>query len=176
MKRTMRRREIVQPDDPTTRLIALTQGEVALVDADKYEELNQFNWSAKWNPSTSSFYAHRAICGGAGARFTTVTMHAAVLGRASGMMIDHLEGNTLDNRICKLRHVTPQQNSQNQKLLKSNVSGYRGVYFHRGNGKWRARITVDGKKKSLGLFETVEAAASAYAEAARIHHGEFRRL
>lgn len=74
-------------------------------------------------------------------------------------LIDHINGDRLDNRIENLREVTPQQNSLNC-TQKSNSSPYRGVSAR--DGVFRAAITLDGKKRHLGTFETAEEAAEAY--------------
>lgn len=85
--------------------------------------------------------------------------------------IDHINGIRDDNRLVNLRDVEPFVNSQNQrKPQKGNKTGYLGV-SRKGN-RWRAHITVDGKRRCLGYFLTPEEAGSAYIEAKRsLHEG-----
>lgn len=83
--------------------------------------------------------------------------------------IDHINQNKLDNRIENLRLATRSKNSANKKL-KSNKSGYRGVYPH--FDKWIAQISIDGKVKALGRYTTKEEAALAYNQAALELWGE----
>lgn len=67
--------------------------------------------------------------------------------------IDHINGIRFDNRWCNLRPVSHRQNSQNRKRNCRNKSGMSGV-IKRENGKWRARINVDGRELNLGTFCT----------------------
>jgi hypothetical protein len=62
------------------------------------------------------------------------------------------------------------------KVPKNNTSGYKGVDWHPQTQKWRASITINRQRKSLGLFHKKEDAALAYNESAPIYHGEFARL
>lgn len=84
--------------------------------------------------------------------------------------IDHINRNKTDNRIANLRSVSRSVNQQNNGLRADNKSGFVGVHWHSSKQRWRAVITLNGKKHRLGNFTTKEAAAEAYAEAkARLH-------
>ena len=74
-----------------------------------------------------------------------------------GMDIDHINGDTHDNRIENLRCVTRSQNHYNKKS--------KGYGWHKGAGKWCAWIFIDKKQKHLGLFNTEEGAAQARKDA-----------
>lgn len=91
--------------------------------------------------------------------------------------IDHINGNRSDNRISNLREVTRSQNSQNiGGAYRNNVSsGLLGAYRHE-KGKWHARIQLNGKANSLGLFDTPEAAHAAYLAAKAVIHTHGSRL
>ena len=78
-------------------------------------------------------------------------------------MIDHIDGDKLNNRIENLRIVTQQQNQFNQKRAK-------GYCWHKQNKKWMAQIHIDEKKKHLGCFKTEEEAREAYLKAKEIYH------
>ena len=82
------------------------------------------------------------------------------------LQIDHINGNKQDNKIVNLRKATTKQNLCNQKCVK-------GYYFSKQHKKWRPRITLNGKKKHLGLFDTEEQAREAYLRAKEKLHGEF---
>lgn len=90
--------------------------------------------------------------------------------------VDHINGDTRDNRFCNLRVATIGQNTHNQKKSKINTSGYKGVYFHKGKKRWRAHIRLDGKRIGLGHYKCPTAAYFAYCRAAKQYHGEFARL
>lgn len=98
-----------------------------------------------------------------------------VYGRWPSKWIDHLNGNRSDNRISNLREVDKQQNQANSKKYKSNSSGKKGVCLHKPSNKFRAYIVLNRRQKHLGLFDTVEEAYAAYAEAAERLFGKFAR-
>lgn len=75
--------------------------------------------------------------------------------------IDHINGDKSDNRIENLRDVTNQQNQRNTRRPSDNTSGVVGVMWNKKCQKWRAVISVDGRKKHLGLFDIFEEAVSA---------------
>lgn len=90
-------------------------------------------------------------------------------------IIDHTNGNHLDNRPCNLREVTHSQNMMNRKLSKHSTSGIKGVAHRKDNDMWRAYISVDGRKINLGQYETKEEAAQVVGAARLELHGEFAR-
>lgn len=87
--------------------------------------------------------------------------------------IDHINGDPSDNRLPNLREATKSQNMMNIKKIKSNTSGFKGVGWSKSSQKWRAYIVANGVHYHLGLFETKEDAAQAYAQAAKKLHGVF---
>lgn len=88
-------------------------------------------------------------------------------------MIDHVNGDPSDNRLCNLREATKSQNMMNVGKIKSNTSGIKGVGWSKASQKWRAYIRVNKKDIHLGLFENIEDAKKARIEAAIKYHGEF---
>lgn len=94
-----------------------------------------------------------------------------------GQLIDHINGNRLDNRIENLRLATFSQNGANAKRHSRNTSGLKGAskVLKKGKwtGKWQSTITVRNKQLYLGSFNTAEDAHAAYLVAAQQHHGEF---
>lgn len=164
---------VEQPADPAMSLIALTQGQVSLVDTEDYVLLSQWNWYAKWNNSTKTFYAYRSKS--EGGKSIVVGIHKQVLGIENNeVMVDHRDRNTLDNRKHNLRVCTREQNMANRSIFESNSSGYRGVC--RYGEKWQAYLNVDGARRHIGTFESKEEAASAYDNHALVFHGEFANL
>jgi len=94
-----------------------------------------------------------------------------------GKVIDHINGDRLDNRIDNLRIATYSQNSANAKRHSRNTSGLKGAskVLKRGRwtGRWQASITYQRRQIALGYFDTKEEAHAAYLEAARKLQGEF---
>jgi hypothetical protein len=75
--------------------------------------------------------------------------------------IDHIDGDRLNNRWSNLRLVSHAVNGRNAVLKSSNTSGANGVSYRPDRGKWRARIMVDGREKSLGHFDSYREAVEA---------------
>ena len=107
-----------------------------------------------------------------GRKVRVVQLHREVMGAPPGMLVDHVNGNTLDNRRCNLRVATHGQNLANRKAITAK-SGFKGAFWAKWAGRWYSSIGVNGRVIRLGYFDTPEAAALAYDEAARKHHGEF---
>lgn len=91
-------------------------------------------------------------------------------------MVDHIDGNKRNNKINNLRAATRSQNGGNSKIRKDNFYGLKGVTYHKQTGKFRARITCNKKKYSLGLYKTKDDAAFAYSIAASFLFKEFARF
>jgi len=77
-------------------------------------------------------------------------------------IIDHVNRNKLDNRICNLRNTTSQINNLNTKIHVTNKTGYKGVSFIKRDNKYYASISVNNKTKNLGMYDSPEKAALAY--------------
>jgi hypothetical protein len=149
----------------TMREIPLTgpDGEILslLVDDEDYEFMCRFPWYAK-KEGDGRYYAH-----------VTVTAHKLL---TDYKLVDHRNGNGLDNTRDNLRAATPRQNSWNRGLRSDSKTGYKGVSCRRNGKGYVARIQVDGERKWLGWFRNPIDAAKAYDAAAREHFGEFARL
>lgn len=152
---------------PDTARIPLTRGLFALVSEADFAELSQYRWYAR--PRGNQFYAIRRERTG-DSRNISVSMHRQILGAPAHLVVDHRNGDTLDNRRANLRICTPMQNSRNKRVICA-TSGFKGVHIHLD--VWRANIHVAGKKIFLGLFEDPIEAARAYDAAALTHFGEF---
>lgn len=85
--------------------------------------------------------------------------------------VDHINGDRADNRICNLRLATRRENTRNARVRRDNTSCLKGVSPERG--KFRARITVNGKRIYLGAFSTKEEAYKVVCAARESLHGDF---
>ncbi len=148
------------------------QGMFATVDAADFEELNQWKWSAEKRGGT--FYAIRCVRGTSGKK-TTIRMHRQIVNAPEGCEVDHADGNCLHNRRENLRACSVAENQQNRSSVRG-ASRYKGVLLDRSHGFWKAKIIVNGKRLMLGSFQTEDAAARRYDQAAKAHFGEFARL
>ena len=159
--------------------IKLTQGQVAIVDDEDYEWLNQWKWCASYNPKRSVYVAVRKFQAKNGKR-KTLLMSRIILGLKVGdkRQADHINHDTLDNRRANLRICTHAENQHNQRAHRFHngkpcLSQYHGVSWHKAAKKWHARIRNNGKRIYLGCFTSEIAAAQRYNKAATELFGEF---
>ena len=104
-------------------------------------------------------------------------MHREIMGFPEGQMVDHENGDSLDNRIDNLRIATREQNAQNKgKTRKKTSSKYIGVYYDRNKKRWIVRIMYKYRKIYVGTFKDEIEAARAHDIAAKKYHGRFARL
>ena len=99
-------------------------------------------------------------------------MHRVILNAPPGREVDHINRNGLDNRRSNLRLATHAQNEAN----KPPRGEYKGAYWCKKSGRWRASIRVDGRLRHMGRFATREEAARVYDDAALEAFGEFAYL
>jgi len=157
------------------RRIGLTQGMWAKVDAEDYERLSRHKWRVCRKKGRQTVYAERTIRKGNG-RYSRMLMHRQIMGEVgAGMVVDHANGDGLDNRRANLRAATAAENSWNRRGG-AGRSGYKGVSLSRERRKWRAAIFVKGRRHHLGYFSDAREAARAYDAAAREHYGQFARV
>ena len=87
-------------------------------------------------------------------------------------IVDHINRNSVDNRIENLRAATHGSNNQNAKA-KCNTSGFKNVHWNKNKNKWRVLMNVNGKSKFFGYYEDVELADLVATEARNKYHGKF---
>lgn len=90
--------------------------------------------------------------------------------------VDHINGIRSDDRLVNLRVASHSENIQNSKTRSDNVSGLKGANLDKRSGRYKATITVNGKRIHLGTFGSAMAAHMAYCEAAQQHFGQFARF
>lgn len=130
-----------------------------------------FGWLSAWKWSYSPLgYAVRRV------GKEMVYLHREVARAKPGELVDHKDGNGLDCRRSNLRIVTKSQNMMNRHAPSTNTSGYKGVSWHKGAGKWMVYISAGGKRIYLGLFEELQRAVAVWNEAAELRHGEHAKL
>jgi hypothetical protein len=156
------------------RLIPLTKGFHAIVDAADYEWLMQWPWQAHYSPKMKSWYAVRTERG----TKKGITMHGLINGTPSGKHTDHENHCTIDNRRKNIRSASASQNAGNRIRKSDNKSGYKGVYWNKFRGMWVVAVCSDGKRHYVGAFppDQLIEAAKAYDAKARLVFGKFAKL
>jgi len=124
------------------RLIPLTRGQFAVVDAEDYPRLSQFTWFAEGTPK--NYYAVRKETG------KSIKMHRQITSAPDHLVVDHIDHNGLNNRKSNLRLATFTQNCQNQRRLSHRTSKYKGIHWHKRGKKWQAQIKCNNKTYYLG--------------------------
>jgi len=104
-----------------------------------------------------------------------IYLHRFIMSPPSGSVVDHVNGDPLDNRKTNLRICSPAENAKNRSKNKISSSSYKGVRWHKVTARWCAVIKSNGKQYWLGLFKNEKDAALAYDSAARRLHGEFAK-
>ena len=149
---------------------SLTKGRVALVDADDRELVAGHKWYCM--RARDNFYAVRKVRS-AGGKQVTLRMHTALTGFA---MVDHVDGNGLNNRRANLRPASTDENNRNVRKRAGRSSRFKGVSWYASSARWRAQLKVGGRNLHLGYHGDEKSAALAYDAAARLHFGEFAAL
>ena len=149
--------------------ITLSKGKFALVDDEDFEYLNGQQWYAA--RSGNKYYALRRDKNKA-LGFQTSRMHREIMSPEGRFVVDHINGNTLDNRKENLRVCTSSENKMNRRVCRS-ASGFKCVHWHKTRKRWQAYIRINKKRKCLGFFREKESAAIAYDKAAVKYYGEF---
>lgn len=144
----------------------LVTGEIALISPED-AWLLRMSWGL-WRRPNGGAYVRRKGATRAVAAFSSIPklLHRAIMQPEPGQIVDHINGDTLDNRRENLRIATASQNARNIGSNRKNAgSPYVGVGWHSGRGKWTSSIRVDGKLHYLGIFEDIDDARRARAAA-----------
>jgi hypothetical protein len=123
------------------KLLPLTKGIYSILDSEDHDVFGQFSWYA--SRTTHGFYAKRVFRG------RSFYLHRLIIKAKKGEIVDHVNGDTLDNRKSNLRIVTPTQNNFNQKISCRNKHGFRGIYLHpskKRHKRWQATGQANGTR------------------------------
>jgi len=136
---------------------------VILMDLEDFETINEMqdiSIHVDFAKSVNSFYARYKDGDN-----KTKQLHRLIMDTSRGLVVDHINHNTLDNRRCNLRNATTRENGSNLKRKSELSSQYVGVSWFKRDEKWEAKIQINGKSKHLGYFSTELEASQAYLQA-----------
>src|ERR1700724_2888801 len=165
--------------------IVTRRGEVILVSECDADYVSQVAWYCNvYGYAVHELKLHDGVNKTTGRKNKkTIYMHRVIMEMMllrpleQGELVDHIDGDALNNCRCNLRIATRLQNRLNSKKRTDVTSSkYKGVEWYKSIGRWIARITVNKKQLSLGTFSNEEDAASAYNEAAIRYFGEYACL
>lgn len=142
-----------------------------LIKTSDLEKVKSFpgRWFAMLHGSKNRFYVkgHTPMIKG---KQEVHLLHRWLLDNPKGLVIDHINHNTLDNTRENLRIVTQGQNNQNKKgAAKNSKSGVRGVHWNKQANKWHAQVGLNNKIIYLGLFDDLKEAEQAVIKARKTH-------
>ena len=154
-----------------SKKIQLTKDQFTIVDDEDYEHLIQWKWHSSSN-SNGRFYAVRT--GKMKEARKQFRIHRVITDCPEGLVVDHINHDTLDNRKINLRICTQQQNTYNNaNVRKKMYSRHKGVSFNKSANKYTAQIRVQKRLIHLGCFADEGSAGMAYQLAAKEYYGEF---
>lgn len=150
--------------------IKTRKGQTILIDDEDFENLSKFKWCIK-NNGDGNLYAVANI------NKKQKAMHRYLLNITdSKQHVDHINGNSLDNRKTNLRICINAENRRNAKKNKRNTSGYKGVRTRKNIDKYAAYVHYEGKFYHLGYYDTAIEAAKVRDAKAKELHGKFAKL
>lgn len=147
------------------KIIPLNNDKYSLVDADDFKQLSKYKWHVNSNGYCTGFINGKNI-----------RMHRYILNISNPkVMIDHANGDKLDNRKSNLRFCSAKENSRNVKKHKG-ISRYKGVFPDIKTGKWRVAIKENDKVEYFGHYDDEVFAAKVYDRLAINMHGDFASI
>lgn len=142
-----------------TILIKVKGGIFALIDEEDLELVNKYTWHTCDKGYPRNRYYGR--------------MHRHIMGNPLGMVVDHINGNKLDNRRQNLRVCTQAQNCRNRSSAAGSTSKFKGVSWNQRKQRWIVSIKYYEKTVYIGSYKSEELAALCYNIASQELHGEF---
>lgn len=145
--------------------VQLTQGFVTVVNLEDLKRIANYRWFAvvtKDQPYVVSRQKGR--------------LHRFLTKAPIGFVVDHINGDTLDNRRCNLRICSQAENVRNSSVRKTSKTGYKGVSYRKDTGKYRVRIYKNYRCFNFGHFDTLDEAVNCYNLNVQGLHGPFAKL
>lgn len=145
--------------------VPLSNGGVMLVDAEDLPLVEGYGWYVGAGGYAITYLGD----------YKYDYAHLMILPRREGLLVDHANMNTLDNRRANLRYATKAQNVQNGSTRADNTSGYRGVSWEASSKRWVSYVNANGVRHRPAPANCPTVAALRRDAQARKLHGEFFR-
>lgn len=143
--------------------VTLTLGYSSIIDAEDAERVGAYNWAVTVQPggarATRKFRGHMT------------PLHRFIMRAAPGVVVDHINGDTLDNRKANLRICTHKQNMWNRRRRKDRALPT-GIHLTKA-GTYLVKLTHEGRRIYIGCYKTLDAAKEARRKADLKYRGEF---
>lgn len=137
--------------------IPLTQGYEATVDDIEFAKFSCYKWSVAILGGNTPYAMRKSKAG------KTIYLHRQITDAPKGKVVDHIDGDSLNNRLSNLRVCSQAENVRNRKnVQKNNTSGQKGVMFRKDRRKWIVVAWKNYKRKQFGSFDNKEEAINHY--------------
>lgn len=137
---------------------------LALVDDADFKVVSIYKWHENKQGYLSANINNRCVY-----------IHRFIMNSPKGLVIDHINGNRLDNRRENLRACTVRENVINSRLSKNNTSGFTGISYRKDRKMYRSYIFVNRRQIFLGYHTDLESALKTRKTAEKSYFGEFAR-
>jgi hypothetical protein len=155
------------------KIHSVTHGEFEVIlDLEDVSKCKQYTWGIYCSNRRKGKYVSYYITNN-----KVPMLHRFLMGNPKGKVVDHADGDTMNNRKYNLRICEHYQNGKNRKFNQNNQSGHKGVFWDHAlvTPKWRANIKVGYKTLHLGYFDNYEDAVACRERAEEKYFGEFNR-
>lgn len=145
------------------------QGHQILVDDDVFDNVDWARWRV-YKTTTNTLRVQKRQ------KNKTILLHRLILNASERQVIDHIDGNALNNLRSNLRFCSIAENCRNVGIRSDNISGFKGVALEKRSNRWRVQVSVFGRIRTIGRYRSIIDAAIAYDDMAIKSYGDFAWL
>lgn len=154
--------------------IILSSRGFTMVDDDDFERFGHLSWNP--SPRLYTTYVMKSAWDRITSRAYTLLLHREIMEAPDDVLVDHIDGNGLNNQRSNLRLCDKTLNCANSRFRRDGRSQFKGVSWCHTTARWRATIRVRNCQIHIGRYDDDRVAAKAYDKAASSYFGEFARL
>jgi hypothetical protein len=146
-------------------MILLINGSEVQIDDEDFPEISKYRWRISKSNKTKTYIK--------GGPCSAIYMHRFIMQANDGFDVDHIDGDTFNNKRSNLRICIHSDNLCNSRRRSDNKSGHRGIGYDKKGDRWVAETTYRGSRIRIGRYKTKEEAVAKYEEYARELFGVF---